>query len=127
MDVYLSQEALQLIKALDILAYKSDGILIGHKRGKRYFVEKILSAPATFSVPTEQHLHLIQSFEDRIIGFFSFKPTAAKRKKILAPLTAGKIFLEIVRNNTGRLTYKGYLVEFDKKFFLSPLSVKREK
>lgn len=126
MDAYLSREAFRSLRALSLLSLGSrpDGFLIGHKRGHRFFVEKIFLSRPGFFPSLKAYYELEQLFEGNLLGFFSFKSNQKKIKKILAPLALGKLFLEIRSNRQKRLTMKSFVIDYEKKFFLTPVKLK---
>jgi hypothetical protein len=129
MDAYLSREAYQSLTALWFISSSSipDGFLIGHKRGHRFFVEKILPSLEGFFPSLEKYQELDNLFEGKILGFFSFRPNKTKIKKILAPFAYRKLFLEINLNTQKEMTAKPYIIDRDKEFLLLPIKLKRPK
>jgi hypothetical protein len=123
MDSYLSQEAYKSLTALSIISSSSssDGLLIGHKRGHRFFVEKIFPSLPGFFPSLKKYHELDQLFSGKLLGFFSFNPDEKKLKKILAPFACGKLFLEISSNQQKKMTIKSYVIDYEKEFFLIPL------
>ena len=123
MDAYLLEEALQSLKALGTIATKSnsDGFLIGHIRGHRFFIEKIFPTQKGFFPSFDKYLSLNQIFEDRLIGFFTFFPEEKKMKKILAPFAYGKILIQMNIDRKNRIAFKPFLIDYKKKFYLSPI------
>ncbi len=88
MDAYLSQEACQSLNVVNLISSSStsDGLLIGHKRGHRFFAEKILPSLPGFFPSLKKYHELDQLFNGKLLGFFSFNPDEKKIKKILASL-----------------------------------------
>jgi len=129
MDAYLSREAYQSLKALTIISSssKSDGFLIGHKRGYRFFVEKILPSMPGYFPSLEKYQELDQLLDGKLLGFFSFKPDEKKIKKILAPFACGKLLLKITPGQQNKLTIQPYVIDFEKEFFLLPIKLKSHK
>ena len=126
MDAYLSEETYQSLAAL-ILIYSrssSDGFLIGHKRGHRFFVEKIFPSTPGFFPSLEKYHELDQLFDGKLLGFFSFKPDEKKIKKLLAPFACGKIFLDINLSRQKKMTIKSYVIDYKNDFFLFPVELK---
>lgn len=125
MDAYLSQEAYQSLTALNLISSSSssDGLLIGHKRGHRFFVEKIFPSLPGFFPSLKKYHELDQLFNGKLLGFFSFNPDEKKIKKILAPFACGKLFLEISSNQQKKMTIKSYVVDYDNEFFLLPVGL----
>jgi hypothetical protein len=125
MDVYLSSDAAYFLKGLHLLSSHSDGFLIGHKRGQRFYVEKIFPAGEDFSLTVNKYSELNQIFENRIIGFFSFSSNETKITKILEPFAFGKLFLEICSDRENKLRIKPFTVEYKNDFFLSKIKLSK--
>lgn len=127
MDAYLSREAYTSLKALSLVKGNQDGLLLGHMRGHRYFIEKIFPTQKGFFSSQKQYLSLNQLFGDRVIGFFSFEPEEGKTKKILVPLTQGKLYMSIFPQNNGALDIRSYRLDYKDRFFLLPIRLKTSK
>jgi len=125
MDSYLSQEAYKSLTALNIISSSSssDGLLIGHRRGHRFFVEKIFPSLPGFFPSLKKYHELDQLFNGKLLGFFSFNPDEKKLKKILAPFACGKLFLEISSNQQKKMTIKSYVIDYENEFFLLPVGL----
>ncbi len=125
MDAYLSEETYQSLTALILISAKSsfDGFLIGHKRGHRFFVEKIFPSAPGFFPSLKKYHELDQLFDGKLLGFFSFNPDEKKIKKILAPFTYGKLFLEINLSRQKKMTIKSYVIDYENEFFLLPVGL----
>ena len=124
MDVYLSDEAQSFLKALSMLKGDQDGLLLGHLRGHRFFVEKVFPTQKGFFTSPEQFLTLNGHFNDRVIGFFSFNPGEGKAQKILVPLAQGKLYLSIHTRDEKGLDIESFRIDFKDQFFLSPIPLK---
>jgi len=129
MDAYLSPEACRSLTALCLLSSNSipDGFLIGHKRGHRFFVEKIFPSQEGFFPSLEKYRELDKLFEEKILGFFSFRLNENKIKKILAPFAYNKLFLEINLPIQKEMKIKPYIIDRDKEFLLLPIKLKKSK
>jgi hypothetical protein len=125
MDAYLSQEAYQSLNAINLISSSSgsDGLLIGHKRGHRFFVEKIFPSVPGFFPSLKKYHELDQLFNGKLLGFFSFRPEEKIIRKILAPFACGKLFLEISSNQQKKITIKSYVVDYENEFFLLPVGL----
>ncbi len=125
MDVYFSRESIQTLEAQKIIATQqnSDGIILGHKRGKSFFVEKIVSTVKGFFPSLEKFYSLNTLYKDSILGFYSFFSGEKKTKKILAPFAHGKLYLDIRITESDTLQIKPYSIEYGKTFFFSPLKL----
>ncbi len=124
MDAYLSDEAYSSLEALNMVRGDQDGLLLGHMRGHRFFVEKIFPTQKGFFSSHEQYISLNQHFSDRVIGFFSFNPDERKAKKILAPLSQGKLYLSIHSQGDNALDIRSYRIDYKDRFYLSPIRLK---
>lgn len=129
MDAFLSKEAFQMLLALSLISStsNSDGLLIGHKRGHRFFVEKIFSSSKGFFPSLKKYYAINQALDKKILGFFSFQTDDKKVKKILAPFAYGKLFLQININKQKKMAFKSYIIDYEKEFFLSPIQLKSTK
>lgn len=129
MDAYLSREAHQLLEALNLVSStsKSAGFLIGHKRGHRLFIEKILPSSKGFFLSLEEHHELEEHFKGQLLGFYCFGPDENKMSRLLAPHAYGKLFLEINSNPKKKLAITSYIVDYKKDFFFSPIKLKKSR
>ncbi len=129
MDAYLSPEACRSLIALRLLSSNSipDGFLIGHKRGHRFFVEKIFPSLEGFFPSLEKYQEVDKFFEGKILGFFFFRLNENKIKKISAPFAYSKLLLEINLHAQKEMEIKPYIIDRDKEFFLLPIKLKRSK
>lgn len=127
MDAYLSRDAHQSLKALWLISSNSipDGFLIGHKRGHRFFVEKIFPSLEGFFPSLKKYQELDELYEGKLLGFFSFRPDEKKIKKILAPFAYRKLFLEINLNTQKEVVIKPYIIDFDREFILVEIKLKK--
>jgi len=118
MDAFLAADARRTIDALDLISPGKhlSGFLLGHKRGKRYYIEALLPAPRGFHPNSENIISLDRLFDDRIIGFFSLGPRSETGKDLLQPFASGRMFLEALPNKRGlrfrasRIDYRGRFV-----------------
>jgi len=126
MEVYLSEEVLKSLSALRLVlsGATKDGLLIGHKRGHMFFVERILPTCRGFFSSENIFLSLIELFNNKILGFYSFRADQKKTKKILAPFSYGKLFLNIEIDKKGQMVIKPFVIEHEKDFFLVPIKFK---
>lgn len=129
MDTYLSREAYQSLRALNIISSSStsEGFLLGHKRGHRFFVEKIFPSMPGFFPSLKKYQELDQLFGGKLLGFFSFNPDEKKIKKILAPYACGKLLLKIKLNKQKKMTLQSYVIDYENEFFLFPIKLKSQK
>lgn len=126
MDVYLSEEALLYLKgqALESSGKTPSGILLGHKRGQRFFVEQVYPSRESYFSSEQNYWALDRLFSGKIIGFYSFTSDTEKAPKILLPFAYGKLFLKIALRLKNRLALKPYVIEYKDSFFLQPISLR---
>jgi len=124
MDAYLSKEAKTFLEALNIMRGDQDGLLLGHKRGHRFFIEKTFPTKKGYFSSLEEYMSLDRHFGYRVIGFFSFNPDEGKIRKILKPIAQGKLYLSIVTQDSGTMDFQSYRIDFEDRFFLSPVRLK---
>ena len=121
MDVLVTPEARREIETLRAIRPLPStwGILIGHKRGFRFIVEKIFPAGSGRVLPNERHVaELDHVWPGRVIGLFSVRPGVAFRKAVLSPGWYGKLVLDFGLSVQKR-SIRPYIVEFKTKFFLA--------
>ena len=122
MDAYLSQEAQQFLTAAGLVSHRSSGLLLGHLRGHRFFVEKAFPFPKNSSLSLKKLIQLHQHFQDSIIGFFSFQSDDKILDRLMTPFSMGKLFLKI--EICEEMIIQPFIIEYADKFFLSPLTLK---
>lgn len=99
------------------------GFLVGHKRGPRFFVEKIFPAAGAASAPSERDIASVEDvWPGRTIGLFAVRPSPAFHKALLGPMLYGKLFLRL-GSPAGRSPARAFIVEFDRKFLLRPAAL----
>jgi hypothetical protein len=125
MDVYLSREALEELEALRAFTAKGEGILRGHKRGQRFFVEHILPIPGVVSASEAKLRHVQDIYSEAFLGFFSTDPGPAKKAKAQTPGTVGKVLLEIGSREEEKPVWRAFLFDFDGEFRLVPIKIKK--
>jgi len=129
MDAYLTAEAFQSLSALAQLSKnpKAAGYLLGHKRGYRFVVEKIVSA-ANAARPTPESDHrLDRLFKGKVIGFFTFSEDKKLREAILKPYACGKILLGVRRVKNRGLSFRAFRIDYEGRFYMVPIEVLRDK
>jgi len=131
MDVFIAEEARAGLRA-DALVTSSEGrrgLLLGHRRGPRYFVARVFPLGGR-SFPAASRLRELDDlFDGRIIGFYSGREPDPGPGGILQPFAYGKLFLRVsgtaIRSRP--LAVKPWVIEYDKTFFLSPISLARRR
>jgi len=96
-DVFITPEARREIDALRVFRPKPGawGVIIGHKRGPRFIVEKVLPAGAPGTAPDEKALAELDGiWPGRIIGIVLVRPPAALKKALLGPAWFGRLVLQ---------------------------------
>jgi len=129
MDAYLSRKAYHFLHGLNIASSKPnlDGLLIGHKRGHRFFVENIFPTNKGFYSSLGNYFALDKHFGGKLIGFFTYEADEKKIKKILLPFAFGQLFFDIHLTQKKKMTIKSYIIDYKQDFFLSPVDLKLPK
>jgi hypothetical protein len=124
-DAFLSADAGRALRALSVLptAKGASGLLIGHKRAGRFFVESVLPAPAGFKPGAGNFPALNDIFGGRIIGFFVAGTGPAARKPFLQPLACGRLLLEIGRGKSKSGAYRAFVVDYDGRIKAAPIAL----
>lgn len=121
----ITPEARQELEALMALRPKPGtwGALIGHRRGPRYIVEKVVAAGSPGTVPDVKTLERLDVvWPGRTIGLVAVRPGAAFKKAVLGPAWYGKVLLE-TGGPAGAPPLRASLVEFERRFHLAPLPI----
>lgn len=123
MDAWLAPEAALHFKALGLTAGKKGmtGFLIGHRRGGRWIVERILPAASTPAGILPRFHEIEKIFDDRILGFFLLNPGDTDKKRLLVPSFTGRLVLEMRSGQRIQRPIRAFTVEFAGQFRLNPL------
>jgi len=121
MDAFIAAEARQSLAALSALSAgkKLFGILVGHKRGHRFIVEKAFPA-AAFRFSPADFARADELFAGKVLGFYSSGGLARIKARLLQPYAAGRLLLA-VRTAKHAPSFKAYAVDFDGRFRVVPL------
>lgn len=123
MDVLLTPGAIREIDSLRIFRPKPGtwGVLIGHRRGARIIVEKVLTAGSPGTVPRETLLEGLEAvWPGRTVGLVAVRPGAAFRKSVRGPAWFGKLILEL--GGTAKApSLRPFTVDYGRSFVLSPV------
>lgn len=122
MDAFIAADARQAFDALTTLSpgRKLLGVLIGHKRGHRFIVERIFPAPPGFRLDERDILRADEAFAGRAIGFFASGDMARLKAALRGPAAAGRLLLSVRTEKRGP-AFKAYAVDFDGRFRFVPL------
>lgn len=128
MDAFLTTDALRMLQTVALLAGsgRPAGVLLGHVRGGRFWVEAIVAGEKSKASSLEVHIRLDDLDPGRVIGFFDFSPTAAGRRAFARPQACGKLLLAVKRAPNGGLGFKGYQIDYNGRFVFLPVAVNRE-
>jgi hypothetical protein len=122
-DVLIAPAARLEIEALKVLRPEPStwALLIGHKRGFRFVVEHIFPA-GTGRLPDERALAGFETiWPGRVIGLLAVRPGAELKRTILGPAWYGKLVL-LATGPAREPVFRPFAVEFERKFFLDPVS-----
>lgn len=126
MDVFLAAEAHLALAGLRLAAGRTrpKGLLLGHRRGPRYFVETVFAAGDDFRFRPDVIRRLDALFGGRVIGFFIFRPDPAIRRVLLRPSAVGRILVAV----DGRGALSASAIDYDGRFLFTrlPLSVDKK-
>jgi hypothetical protein len=126
MDVYLSDEALLFLRAEMLTApgRRPSGLLLGHTRARRFFVERVYPCPQRAFARQPGYWALERLFGGKIIGFYSSGPAKEKAPALYQPFAFNKLWLELEASaGAVRPELKPFLVEYDGSFSLRPLAI----
>jgi len=124
MDVYLTREAFSYLEAqaLDSGESRAGGLLLGHKRGQRFFVEKVFPCRQSFFLSLANYWALDRHFKGKIIGFYSLGTRSENKARLLRPFACGKVHLEVMRGQK-KLIFKPSVIDYQKRFFFQPVAI----
>lgn len=127
MEIYLTREALWYLEGqfLDSKPNELGGLLLGHKRGEVFFIEKVFPCRPSFFLSLENFWILDRHFEGKIIGFYSLKRGNEERPRYLQPFACGKIYLEI-KPSQKKLRYKPSVIDYQNRFCFLPATLSSE-
>ncbi len=123
MDVYLSDEARRHVRAqaLEASHRRVGGLLLGHRRGPRFFVESLYPCSVQPFLSLERYRALCRIFDDKIIGFFgSGRPTEKPGRRV-PPFTVNKIFLDVEPRPGKAPVLRAAVMEYSGAFELIPV------
>lgn len=128
MDVYLTREALLYLEgqALDSKTTARGGLLLGHKRGQRFYVEKAFPCRPSFFLSLANFWALDRHFQGKIIGFYSLCNQDEKRTRFLQPFACGKLYLEL-KPGPKKTKFRPSVIDYDKRFYLRPVKILAER
>jgi hypothetical protein len=125
MDALITPEARREIEALRAFGPMPGtwGVLVGHKRGPRFIVEKIVPAGRPGAAPDELLIERLDAvWPGRTIGLVAVRPGAAFRKAARGPAWYGKLILELA-GPAAAPVIGASVIEFDRRFFLSRIAL----
>ncbi len=123
MDVQITGDAAAELESLSALHPRPSGwgVLIGHVRGRRVFVERVFFPGAGTPLPSlESFEKLAELWNGRVVGLLAVRPDAAFKRFLLGAYFYGQLFLDVRPSRSGPVL-KAYVVEFDRVFHLSPV------
>jgi len=125
MDVLITPEAKREMEALRAFKPKPGtwGVVVGHMRGRRFIVEKVVPAGRPGTLPDEGLLAGLDAvWPGRTIGLVAVRPGAAFRKAVCGPAWYGKLVLELA-GPAAAPVIRPSVVEFERRFFLVPIEL----
>lgn len=127
-DAFLCERAYREIRALSLLPGKKKpaGLLLGHLRGPRIFIERIWPTEEGFRRAAEYLWELEKALGCPIVGFFAYLPSRRYLQAILKPFACGKILVEIRPEKRNSFSLKCSLIDFSHAFKLFPCPLQIE-
>jgi len=125
MDVYLSEEAGQHLQAqaLEMPGRRAGGLLLGHRRAGRFFVERVYPC-SLGKLPTDRKYRALDRiFEGKIIGFYSSGRRAGAAAGKWPPFSYNKLYLKFDLHPEKGLILKPAVVEYTDSFHLVPATL----
>jgi len=131
MDIFIAEEAEAGLRA-EALGPPPEGrrgLLLGHRRGPRFFIARVFPLGGRSFPPASRIRELDRLFNGKTVGYYSTHSPAPGRAGILQPFAYGKAFLRLhgTEGGTRGPTVSAWVIEFDKKFYLSPISLARRR
>ncbi len=121
MDALLTRTAYQALEAAALSSRRtSSGLLLGHKRGRRFIIEKTISSGSGPFPGMEDYFRLNSILGDEVIGFYSSAPGPALRQKDPPPFSVGKVFLSIKAGRAG-CRIRASAIDYTDRFVWKPL------
>jgi len=125
MDAYLSEEARQHLQAqaLELPRRKAHGLLLGHRRGGRFFIERIY--PCSFPLfPSARKFRALDGiFGGKIIGFYGSGRLSRTEAGNSPPFATNKLYLGFSLHPKKGLVLKPAVVEYSGSFYLVPVAL----
>jgi len=94
------------------------GYLMGRRTGPGLFVEKVFLLPWKKLLQPEIFFQVEKKMGREILGVFSLKPLPQLKARLLQPLFAERIFLQVELG----LKFRASVIKFDRRFFYQSLS-----
>ena len=125
MDVYLSEMARRHLRAqgLESPRRRARGLLLGHRRGGRFFVEGIYPCVFGLFPAARKYWALDGVFEGKIIGFYCSGRRTRTRAGEIPPFAYNKVYLEFDSHPDKGLVLKPAIVEYSEDFHLVPVAM----
>lgn len=96
------------------------GLLLGHKRGGRFIIEKAVPCGPGVFPGRNAYPRLAILFGDALVGFYSSSPP--NRREPPPPFSVGKVFLTVKAGPRG-LSRKAFLADYTSRFLWKPLKI----
>ena len=125
MDAYLSDEARQFLQAqaLETSGRMSGGLLLGHLRGPRFFVERVYPCSLRPFLSLERFRALSCIFDHKIIGFYGSGRWTERTGRKIPPFAVNKLYLEFDAHPRKGLILRPAVAEYNGSFELVPVAL----
>lgn len=125
MDFYLSEEARRFLsaQALEVSRRRVGGLLLGHRRGPRFFIENVYPCSLQPFLSLKRYCALSGIFNEKIIGFYASGKWAKKTGRKIPPFAVNKLILEFDAHPRKGLVLRPAVVEYNGSFKLVPVAM----
>ena len=121
MDVYLGCEARKYLEGLALSRNCLEGILIGHKRGFEFYIERVFPFHKALSMTEERFTEINRHFDDKVVGFYTFSTEEKSAEKIFVPFAVGKVLVKISENREKDPLVRSFFIDYEDTFSLRPI------
>jgi|YNPBryunderm2012_1023409.scaffolds.fasta_scaffold00005_60 hypothetical protein len=118
MELVILKDVLKELALRQTAGDYGTGYLMGRRTGPSLFVEKVFLLPWKKLLQPEIFFQVEKKMGREILGVVSLKPLPHLKARLLQPLFAEKIFLQVQPG----LKFRASVIKFDHRFFYQSLS-----
>lgn len=124
MDALLTWSARQALEAVASRhAADQGGVLIGHKRGRRFIVEKAVVCLSDVFPDEAEYTRLKTLLKDEVVGFFFVRREPPLAQIIPPPFSVGKLVLSVRSGRKAGCVCRAFVVDYTDRFLWRPLKI----